>query len=125
MPNLAKYQRFEAQSCLEVVCCCRNSPLPRCCALPEGCALALGPGAEEVEVASVDSFQGREADAAVISMVRSNDSGAVGFLADARRLNVAVTRARCHVAVVCDSRTVVSNAVIARFLQVPVGGLRS
>lgn len=59
--------------------------------------LASVPGAEKVEVASVDSFQGREADAVVISMVRSNDKGSVGFLTDQRRMNVAVTRARCQV----------------------------
>lgn len=59
--------------------------------------LASVPGAEKVEVASVDSFQGREADAVVISMVRSNSKGSVGFLTDARRMNVAVTRARCQV----------------------------
>jgi superfamily I DNA and/or RNA helicase len=75
------------------------------------------PGAEGVEVASVDSFQGRENEAVVISMVRSNATGAVGFLADERRLNVAVTRARRHVALVADSRTVMSNPVLARLLQ--------
>jgi len=79
--------------------------------------LADLPGAEEVEVASVDSFQGREADAVIISMVRSNDNGSIGFLADARRLNVAITRARCHVAVVCDSRTVMSNQMLKRLLM--------
>lgn len=67
--------------------------------------LASVPGAENVEVASVDSFQGREADAVVISMVRSNDKGSVGFLTDQRRMNVAVTRARCQVVRlgVCDN----------------------
>ena len=46
--------------------------------------------------------QGREKEAIVISMVRSNASGEVGFLSDRRRMNVAVTRARRHVALVCD-----------------------
>ncbi|KAK3270381.1 hypothetical protein CYMTET_21218, partial [Cymbomonas tetramitiformis] len=79
--------------------------------------LAVTPGAEEVEVASVDSFQGREAEAVVISMVRSNPKGTIGFLSDARRLNVAVTRARRNVTCVCDSQTVRSNPVLSRFLQ--------
>ena len=39
----------------------------------------------------MDSFQGREADAIVLSLVRSNPSGRIGFLADRRRLNVAVS----------------------------------
>jgi len=74
------------------------------------------PGAELVEVASVDSFQGREAEAVVLSMVRSNDRSAVGFLADARRMNVAMTRARRHVAIVGDSVTVGSDPFLRRLL---------
>jgi predicted DNA helicase len=75
------------------------------------------PGAEGVQVASVDSFQGREADAVVISMVRSNNIGVVGFLGDNRRMNVAVTRARKHVTIVCDSTTVSRNEYLQRLLQ--------
>ncbi|KAG0616875.1 hypothetical protein M758_5G148200 [Ceratodon purpureus] len=75
------------------------------------------PGAEGVQVASVDSFQGREADAVVISMVRSNNIGVVGFLGDNRRMNVAVTRARKHVTIVCDSTTVSRNLYLQRLLQ--------
>ncbi|KAI3472514.1 hypothetical protein Pfo_028008 [Paulownia fortunei] len=62
-----------------------------------------------VEVATIDSFQGREADAVIISMVRSNNLGAVGFLGDSRRMNVAITRARKHVAIICDSSTICHN----------------
>lgn len=51
--------------------------------------------------------QGREKEAIVISMVRSNDRGEVGFLSDKRRMNVAVTRARRHCCIVCDTETVV------------------
>ncbi|CAI7909997.1 unnamed protein product [Closterium sp. NIES-53] len=69
-----------------------------------------------VEVASVDSFQGREADAVIISMVRSNPYGSVGFLGDRRRMNVAVTRGRRHVAVVADSATVGHNSFLRRLL---------
>ncbi|KAK9868471.1 hypothetical protein WJX84_007692 [Apatococcus fuscideae] len=59
-----------------------------------------------LEVSTVDGFQGREKEAVVISMVRSNDTGEVGFLADKRRMNVAVTRARRHCAVICNSESV-------------------
>ena len=56
-----------------------------------------------VEISTVDGFQGREKEAIVVSATRSNEAGDVGFLADARRMNVAVTRARRHVCLVCDA----------------------
>uniref|UniRef100_T1J301 PH and SEC7 domain-containing protein 4 n=1 Tax=Strigamia maritima TaxID=126957 RepID=T1J301_STRMM len=59
-----------------------------------------------VEIRSVDGFQGREKEAIVMTLVRSNEKGDVGFLAEIRRLNVAVTRARRHLAIICDSETV-------------------
>ncbi|KAL1823934.1 hypothetical protein ACET3Z_010712 [Daucus carota] len=75
------------------------------------------PVARGIEVSTIDSFQGREADAVIISMVRSNTMGAVGFLGDSRRMNVAITRARKHVAVVCDSSTICHNTFLARLLR--------
>ncbi|KAI4875806.1 hypothetical protein NFI96_017152 [Prochilodus magdalenae] len=60
----------------------------------------------DLEIKSVDGFQGREKEAVLLSLVRSNRKGEVGFLAEDRRINVAVTRARRQLMVVCDSQTV-------------------
>lgn len=49
--------------------------------------------------------------------MRSNNIGVVGFLGDNRRMNVAVTRARKHVTIVCDSTTVSRNSFLQRLLQ--------
>ncbi|VCX41925.1 unnamed protein product, partial [Gulo gulo] len=70
----------------------------------------------ELEIKSVDGFQGREKEAVVLSFVRSNRKGEVGFLAEDRRINVAVTRARRHVAIVCDSRTVSNHTFLKTLL---------
>jgi ATP-dependent RNA/DNA helicase IGHMBP2 len=56
-----------------------------------------------VEVGTVDGFQGREKDAVIVDTVRSNDKNEIGFLADVRRMNVAITRARRFLLVVGDA----------------------
>ncbi|HWG44394.1 MAG TPA: AAA domain-containing protein [Gemmataceae bacterium] len=58
-----------------------------------------------LEIDSVDGFQGREKEVVVLSLVRSNVEGEIGFLADVRRLNVALTRARRKLLVIGDSAT--------------------
>lgn len=50
--------------------------------------------AADIEVSTVDGYQGREADAVVFSFTRNNDKQALGFVRDPRRLNVAITRPR-------------------------------
>ncbi|XP_029908705.1 DNA-binding protein SMUBP-2 [Myripristis murdjan] len=71
----------------------------------------------ELEIKSVDGFQGREKEAVVLSLVRSNRKGEVGFLAEDRRINVAVTRARRHLAVVCDTQTVQNHAFLKSLID--------
>lgn len=70
----------------------------------------------EVEVDSVDGFQGRENEAIVISLVRSNPAGRIGFLADTRRTNVAFTRARRALVVVGDSATLSNDPFYLRMV---------
>ncbi|XP_004345662.1 immunoglobulin mu binding protein 2 [Capsaspora owczarzaki ATCC 30864] len=71
----------------------------------------------QLEIGSVDGFQGREKEAVVISLVRSNDKREVGFLAEHRRLNVAITRARRHVCVIGDSDTVSNDKFLGRLVD--------
>jgi predicted DNA helicase len=69
------------------------------------------------EVDTVDGFQGREKEAILISLVRSNDRHEVGFLSDVRRMNVAMTRARRKLTVVGDSATLAGEPFYARLIE--------
>jgi len=59
----------------------------------------------DLEVNSIDGFQGQEKDVIIISLVRSNQNGEIGFLKDERRLNVAMTRARKKLIIIGDLST--------------------
>ncbi len=74
-------------------------------------------GVAQLEVDTVDGFQGREKEAIILSLVRSNEKGEVGFLADTRRLNVAITRARRQLTVIGDTATVTRNDFISRLID--------
>jgi len=78
----------------------------------EGAAWASG-----VQVATVDAFQGQEKDVIVLSFVRANVRGAVGFLRDMRRLNVALTRARRLLVLVGHAPTLRAHPDLAHLLD--------
>ena len=70
-----------------------------------------------LEIDTVDGFQGREKEVIIVTMVRSNDRREIGFLADTRRTNVALTRARRKLIVIGDSATLASHQFYANMLE--------
>ena len=62
-----------------------------------------------ITIASVDSFQGSEHDYIILSCVRSNKIGSIGFLKDPRRLNVAITRAKCGLIIIGSAKCLSAN----------------
>jgi superfamily I DNA and/or RNA helicase len=71
----------------------------------------------KVTVDTVDGFQGREKDVVILTMVRSNLEQEIGFLADLRRTNVALTRARKKLIVIGDSATLSSNPFYSELFE--------
>ena len=70
-----------------------------------------------ITVNTVDGFQGQERDIIVISMVRANDDGQIGFLRDLRRMNVAMTRARMKLIILGDRQTLTRHPFYRRLWQ--------
>ncbi|MFM8251254.1 MAG: AAA domain-containing protein [Planctomycetota bacterium] len=77
----------------------------------------LGDEFPELEIDTVDGFQGREKEAILVSLVRSNPQGEIGFLGDTRRMNVALTRARRLLVVIGDSATISHHDFYQRLLD--------
>lgn len=80
-----------------------------------------------IEIDSVDGFQGREKEIVILSLVRSNVEGEMGFLVDTRRMNVAMTRARRKLVVIGDSATLSSIPFYKDFIEYAetIGAYRS
>ena len=66
---------------------------------------------------TIDSFQGQEKENIIVSLVRSNDEGEIGFLKDYRRMNVAITRAKEQLIVIGDSATIGADKFFNEFLS--------
>ena len=80
-----------------------------------------------IDVNTIDSFQGQERDIIYIVLVRSNPKGEIGFLNDYRRMNVAMTRARKKLIVIGDSATIGNDKFYQMFLDYvdKIGGYRT
>jgi superfamily I DNA and/or RNA helicase len=71
----------------------------------------------QLRMSTIDSFQGQEQHTIILSLVRSNDDGIIGFLKDYRRMNVALTRAKEQLYVIGDSATLGNDAFFIAFLK--------
>lgn len=75
------------------------------------------PFRRSISVNTVDGFQGQERDVILISLVRANDNGDIGFLRDLRRMNVAITRARMKLIILGDASTMTRHPFYRRLWQ--------
>ena len=84
----------------------------------ESAGLKIQGGLDDIEIATVDSFQGKEKDIIILSTVRScTESNSVGFLSDIRRMNVAITRAKLGMFVVGKTEALVINTHWSLFMD--------
>ena len=79
-------------------------------------SLAKSTLSAEFDIATIDSFQGREKETILISLVRSNADGDIGFLKDYRRMNVAITRAKEQLIIIGDSSTIGNDRFYSELL---------
>lgn len=92
---------------------------------------ALRPLRKQITVNTVDAFQGQERDIVIVSLVRANDEGQIGFLSDLRRMNVAITRARIKLIIIGSAETLGRHAFYRRLYEcchrqeVPTGTSKS
>src|SRR5215204_1861331 len=71
---------------------------------------------KQMRISTIDSFQGQEKENIILSLVRSNEDGDIGFLKDYRRMNVAITRAKEQLFVIGDSATIGADVFYNAFL---------
>ncbi len=70
-----------------------------------------------IRISTIDSFQGQEEKTVIVSLVRSNEEGEIGFLKDHRRMNVAITRAKENLFIIGDSATIGSDPFFSALLS--------
>jgi predicted DNA helicase len=112
--------RVEAKTCLEIVNKYLNKGVEKeqiGIISPYADQVKLISENTEVEVKSVDGFQGREKEIIIITTVRSNDKGEIGFLNDLRRLNVAITRAKRKLIIVGNKNTLNYNNTYKKLIK--------
>jgi ATP-dependent RNA/DNA helicase IGHMBP2 len=81
----------------------------------------LQPYSKQITINTIDSFQGQERDVVYISLTRSNNQNNIGFLADTRRMNVALTRAKKKLVVIGDSATIAQSSFYGNFIKYTEG----